>query len=55
MINCENCANYYYDEDFGYYTCAIDLDEDEMGRFIKGNFLDCPYYIGEYDIVKKQN
>ncbi len=54
-MNCENCANYYYDEDFEYYTCAIDLDEDEMSRFVSGKFFNCPYYIGEYDIVKKQN
>ena len=28
--NCEYCSNYVYDEEYGYYTCDVDLDEDEM-------------------------
>ena len=28
--NCDVCINYVYDEDCECYTCAIDLDEDEM-------------------------
>ena len=33
-----------------------DLDEDEMYRFVRGEFRDCPYYQfgDEYQIVKKQ-
>ena len=30
--NCEYCSNYVYDEEYGYYTCDVDLDEDEMGN-----------------------
>ena len=30
MSNCENCANYVYDEYYECYTCDMDLDEDEM-------------------------
>ena len=32
------------------------LDEDEMYRFIKGDFRECPYYQfgDEYQIVRKQ-
>ncbi len=57
MINCEDCINYYYDEEYECYTCAMDLDEDEMGRFLRGSFKDCPYYRrgDDYTIVRKQN
>ena len=55
-INCEFCGNYVYDEDYGCYICEMDLDEDEMARFMTGTFHDCPYfqYGDEYRIVKKQ-
>ena len=39
MSNCETCMNYEYDEEFDYYVCMKDLDDDEMYRFIKGNYL----------------
>ena len=54
--NCETCMNYEYDEEYEYYVCTKDLDEDEMYRFIKGNYRDCPYYQfgDEYQIVRKQ-
>ena len=26
--NCECCGNYVYDDDYGYYVCEMDLDED---------------------------
>ena len=56
MTNCEVCGNYVYDDDYGYYVCEMDLDEDEMVKFITGNFHQCPYFkMGdEYRIVRKQ-
>ena len=42
--NCEYCSNYVYDEEYGYYTCDVDLDEDEMGRFMTNTFQNCPYF-----------
>lgn len=38
--NCESCMNY----------------EDEMVRFVQGDFRECPYYqVGdEYRVVRKQ-
>ena len=55
--NCECWGNYQYDDYYGYYTCQIDLDEDEMARFVAGTFHQCPYYQSddEYAIVRKQN
>lgn len=54
--NCESCMNYEYDEEYDYYVCTQDLDQDEMYRFVTGQFLECPYYRfgDEYRIVRKQ-
>ena len=33
--SCECCGNYVYDEENEYYVCEVDLDEDDMVRFLK--------------------
>lgn len=55
-MNCENCVNYFYDEEDGFYSCLVDLDEDEMQRFLTGANRDCPYFRldDEYGVVKHQ-
>ena len=55
--NCEFCINYSYDEDYECYTCLMDLDEDEMYRFVNGDFCECPYFRAgdDYAIVRSQN
>ena len=30
LTSCDTCGNYVYDDDYGYYLCEADLDEDEM-------------------------
>lgn len=54
--NCESCINYIYDEDWNCYQCEINLDEDEMSKFLTNSFYDCPYFQfnDEYKIVRKQ-
>ena len=54
--NCEMCSYYEYNEEFEYYECMMNLDEDEMYNFISGNNRACPYfqYRDEYRIVRKQ-
>ncbi len=54
--SCESCENYVYDEDYGYYVCEAQLDEDEMAHFLAGRQFDCPFYRldDEYRIVRKQ-
>ena len=54
--NCDACMNYIYDEEYECYICDMDLDQDEMGRFLTNTFTDCPYFrLGdEYKIVRKQ-
>ena len=56
MSVCDTCANYAYDEDYEYYVCDIDLDEDEMQRFLSNSNENCPYYQNgdEYQVVKQQ-
>ena len=55
--NCENCANYIYDDENECYCCDARLDEDEMCRFLSGDNKSCPYFRldDEYAIVRKQN
>ena len=54
---CESCAYFYYDDEYESYVCDMDLDEDELQRFISGTNKACPYYRDgdEYKVVRKQN
>ena len=56
VTNCEFCAFYVYDDD-GYAEGDVNLDEDEMARFLGSSYQSCPYYQtdDEYKIVRKQN
>ena len=54
--SCESCTYYAYDEDYECYICEMDLDEDELVRFLSDTHYDCPYYRNgdEYLVVRKQ-
>ena len=54
--NCENCSNYVYDDIDDCYYCNVNLDEDEMVRFLTDRFDACPYFRldDEYGVVRKQ-
>lgn len=56
VSNCDTCSNYIYDEDYECFVCMVDLDEDDMSRFLSGANFDCAYYQSddEYKIVRKQ-
>lgn len=43
ITNCETCAFYTYDEEYGYYVCEADLDEDEMSAFLRGSDFSCGF------------
>lgn len=53
---CDTCSNYQYDEDYEYYVCMVDLDEDDMRHFLDGGSFDCAFYQrdDEYAVVRKQ-
>lgn len=42
--NCDCCASYVFDDEYGYYRCDVNLDEDEMEHFLRGTLDHCPYY-----------
>lgn len=56
MSMCDECANYEYDEDYECYVCMVDLDEDEMQKFLSDTYNNCPYYVNgdEYLVVRHQ-
>jgi hypothetical protein len=45
-----------YDDEEECYVCDMNLDEDDMYKFLTGNNKDCPYYQSdnEYEVVKHQ-
>ena len=53
---CEDCVCYDYDEELESFICTMDLDEDEMERFLRGLGGDCPFYRrgGEYETARRQ-
>ena len=42
MDKCETCVWYVYDEDYDDYICDMDLDEDELARFLAADTRACP-------------
>ncbi len=56
MTNCDNCSHYAYDEEEEYCVCDVNLDEDDMQRFLRGTNDACPYFSldDEYRIVRHQ-
>ena len=56
MSSCDMCVNYVYDEDDETYYCMVDLDEDEMYRFLTGTEKECSYFRldDEYGVVRHQ-
>lgn len=51
------CAYYVYDDDYNGYICEMNLDEDELSRYLQfGNKYNCPYFhLGDdYAIARKQ-
>ena len=56
MAACDSCANYGYDEEEEYYYCGVDLDQDDMYKFLTGSDFACPFYKNgdEYAVVRHQ-
>ena len=44
MTKCETCNFYNYDEEYEDYVCDMDLDEDEMARFLSSDVSACPFW-----------
>lgn len=54
--SCDYCAYNEYDEYDDMYYCSVNMDEDDMARFMQSNHRDCPYFRSgdEYRVVKHQ-
>lgn len=54
--NCDECAFYVFNDDFECYQCEINMDEDEMYRFMSASDYACPYFRAEddYFLARKQ-
>ena len=54
--SCEFCSNYVYDEEYEEYFCDVNMDEDDMVRFMTDHRNSCPYYRNgdEYQVVRHQ-
>ena len=44
MDKCESCVFYLYDEEYDDYVCDMDLDEDEMARFLASDTGSCRFW-----------
>ena len=53
---CEECVFFDYEEEADTYFCSVDLDEDEMERFLRGATAQCPFYRrgDEYATARRQ-
>ncbi len=56
MSECDTCGNLIYDDEIEDYVCDVDMDEDDLVRFLSDKHSKCPYYQNgdEYKIVRKQ-
>lgn len=56
FMDCDNCMYYAYDEEMDEYFCSVNLDEDDMARFLDSTYKSCPYFKNgdEYQVVKHQ-
>ena len=54
---CDNCVHFIYDEFYEYSYCNINLDEDEMVKFLQYDTSSCNHFQfnDDYKIVRKQN
>ena len=53
---CDSCVFYDYDEDYDAYFCRVNLDQEEMTRFLAKRTAACPFYrfYDEYKSVHRQ-
>lgn len=54
--SCDSCANLVYDDEYEEYVCDVNMDEDDLVRFMTDRRATCPYYrVGdEYLVVRHQ-
>ena len=55
-MECDYCAYNAYDEEEEEYYCSVNLDEDDMARFMSRKYKSWPYFKSgdEYKMVRHQ-
>lgn len=43
---CDDCIHLAYDDELDEEYCEMELDEDELGRLLRGDDAACPFYRG---------
>ena len=53
---CDACWYYDYDEEYEEYYCMMDLDEDEVYRYLLTSQSRCPFYRqgDDYTLARRQ-
>lgn len=53
---CDTCWYYDYDEEYEEYYCMIDMDEDEVYRYLITAQSRCPFYRqgDDYTLARRQ-
>ena len=53
---CDTCWYYDYDEEYEEYYCMMDMDEDEVYRYLVAKQSRCPFYRqgDDYTLARKQ-
>ena len=53
---CDTCWHYDYDEEYDEYYCMMDLDEDEVYRYLVSGQSRCPFYRqgDDYSLARRQ-
>ena len=53
---CETCWNYDYDEEYDEYCCMMDMDEDEVYRYLISRQTRCFFYRqgDDYTLSRRQ-
>jgi len=56
MRQCDGCAYFVYDDDYGDYVCEADMDEDDYARLMGGGHAGCPLFRDgdEYKVIRHQ-
>ena len=56
QTSCDFCAYNEYDEEDEAYYCSVNMDEDDMARFMQSRDREFPYFSSgyEYKVVRHQ-
>lgn len=49
-MECDTCANFMYDEELEEYICDVNMDEDDLVRFLSDKRAKCPITAMEMNI-----